>query len=65
MDRGEVVKRHIEQLKAAGNFREQMQIKEDDTGHSYNTIFSQFITSSVTSVQVDDPYISAPHQVSL
>jgi hypothetical protein len=62
MGRAEKLKKRIESLKSEGNYREQMQIKEDSVGHSYEKIFSRFLDENVTSVQVDDPYIRSPHQ---
>ncbi|CAG7835238.1 unnamed protein product [Allacma fusca] len=62
MIRAEKLKKHIESLKSEGNYREQIQIKEDSVGHSYDNIFSRFLDTNVTTVQVDDPYIRSVHQ---
>ena len=64
MGRAEKLKKYIENLKGEGNYREQIQIKEDSRGHSYTSIFSRFLDNSVTEVEIDDPYIRSPHQVS-
>ncbi len=65
MERAEKVKTHLEKLKQEGDYREQLQINEDDTGHSYDKVFSRFLDATVHRVEVDDPYIRSPHQVNI
>lgn len=65
MERAEKVKTHLEKLKQEGDYREQLQINEDDTGHSYDKVFSRFLDAMVHRVEIDDPYIRSPHQVNV
>ncbi|CAL8073202.1 unnamed protein product [Orchesella dallaii] len=62
MGRAEKLKKHIEELKKKGSFREKMQIDEDATGYSYDKVFSRFLDHSVHRIEVEDPYIRSPHQ---
>ncbi|ODN02894.1 MIT domain-containing protein 1 [Orchesella cincta] len=62
MGRAEKLKKHVEELKKKGSFREQMQIDEGATGYSYDKVFSRFLDHSVHRVDVEDPYIRSPHQ---
>jgi hypothetical protein len=63
MDRAEKLKLHIEAEKATGKYREQLQLEENSTGHSYHSVFSRFLEPTVREVHVEDPYIRSPHQV--
>jgi hypothetical protein len=65
MCRAEKVKKHIEQLKSAGTYREQIQVSEDAIGFSYKSVFARFLDDTVQNVEIDDPYIRSAHQVSL
>jgi len=65
MKRAEVVKQKMERLKAAGAYREQIQVAEDAIGFSYTSVFSRFLDEDVHKVEIDDPYIRSAHQVRL
>ncbi|KAI0216625.1 hypothetical protein LSAT2_031376 [Lamellibrachia satsuma] len=63
MDRAEKLKAHIEEEKGTGKYHEQVHIENNATGHSYERLFGRFLDSSVTSVEVEDPYIMSIHQL--
>jgi hypothetical protein len=43
---------------------DQLRIEENARGYTYEKIFSRCIDNKLTGVTVEDPYISAMHQVS-
>ncbi len=51
-------------MKNKGSYREQIQIQEDGIGFSYKSIFHRFLDEDITMIEINDPYIRAPHQVS-
>jgi hypothetical protein len=63
MARAEKVKKHIEELKEKGSYRERIQVSEGACGFSYQSVLSRFLDEDVTCVEIDDPYIRSPHQV--
>ncbi|XP_062505091.1 MIT domain-containing protein 1-like isoform X1 [Corticium candelabrum] len=52
-----------EQHDATGPHHEQIHITEDATGYSYVNLFSPYLDGSVTTVDIEDPYIRSTHQV--
>ncbi|CAF0759606.1 unnamed protein product [Didymodactylos carnosus] len=50
--------------KNSKNYHEQIQIKDDSIGNSYEKIFGRFLDENVTQVDIQDPYIRAFHQIS-
>lgn len=46
-----------------GKYHEQIRIAEDATGYSYEALFKPYISSLLTEVWVEDPYIRHIHQV--
>ncbi|CAH1776800.1 unnamed protein product [Owenia fusiformis] len=63
MVRAEKLKTHIEEEKQSGRYHEQILIKNDSTGHSYERLISRFIDGDLTLVEVEDPYIRSNHQI--
>lgn len=63
MDRAEQIKAHVNQLKEDGKYHEQIKIAEDATGYSYEILFKPYISSALTEVWVEDPYIRHTHQL--
>ncbi|XP_026151920.1 MIT domain-containing protein 1 isoform X2 [Mastacembelus armatus] len=63
MDRAEQVKAHVNQMKEDGKYHEQIRISEDATGYSYEVLFKPYISSALTEVWVEDPYIRHIHQL--
>ncbi|KAM4560990.1 MIT domain-containing protein 1 isoform 1-T1 [Fundulus diaphanus] len=63
MDRAEQIKAHVNQLKEDGKYHEQIKIPEDATGYSYETLFKPYISSTLSEVWVEDPYIRHTHQL--
>ncbi|CAK6959208.1 MIT domain-containing protein 1 isoform X2 [Scomber scombrus] len=63
MDRAEQIKVHVNQMKEDGKYHEQIRIVEDVTGYSYEAMFKPYISSTLTEVWVDDPYIRHTHQL--
>jgi len=53
----------IKKEQEAGRYHEHIQIAANSTGHSYESVFGRLLDASVTSVEVDDPYIRSHHQV--
>ncbi|KAF7665718.1 hypothetical protein LDENG_00134710 [Lucifuga dentata] len=63
IDRAEQIKAHVNKLKEEGKYHEQMKIAEDATGYSYDVLFKPYISSDLTEVWVEDPYIRYTHQL--
>ncbi|KAM8857356.1 MIT domain-containing protein 1 [Synchiropus picturatus] len=63
MDRAEQIKNHVSQLKEDGKYHEQIKIAEEATGYSYEALFKPYISSALTEVWVEDPYIRHTHQL--
>ncbi|TNN04361.1 hypothetical protein fugu_001390 [Takifugu bimaculatus] len=63
MDRAEQIKAHVNQVKEDGKYHEQIRIAEDATGYSYEALFKPYISSLLTEVWVEDPYIRHIHQL--
>ncbi|CAN9497526.1 unnamed protein product [Ophioblennius macclurei] len=63
MDRAERIKVLVNQMKEDGKYHEQMKIPEDATGYSYEVLFKPYISSLLTEVWVEDPYIRHTHQL--
>lgn len=63
MDRAEQIKVHVNQMKEDGKYHEQIRISEDATGYSYEVLFKPYISSALTEVWVEDPYIRHTHQL--
>ncbi|XP_003961790.1 MIT domain-containing protein 1 [Takifugu rubripes] len=63
MDRAEQIKSHVNQVKEDGKYHEQIRIAEDATGYSYEALFKPYISSLLTEVWVEDPYIRHIHQL--
>jgi hypothetical protein len=63
MSRAEVVKGYAKDGKLAGPHHEQIHIAEDAIGFSYSSLLGRFLDGSITSVEVEDPYIRSNHQV--
>lgn len=63
MDRAEQIKVHVNQMKEDGKYHEQIRIAEDATGYSYEVLFKPYMSSLLTEVWVQDPYIRHIHQL--
>ncbi|KAM6954877.1 MIT domain-containing protein 1 isoform 2-T2 [Lycodopsis pacificus] len=63
MDRAEQIKVHVNQMKEDGKYHEQIRIAEDATGYSYEVLFKPYMSSLLTEVWVQDPYIRHTHQL--
>ncbi|MEQ2198381.1 MIT domain-containing protein 1 [Xenoophorus captivus] len=63
MDRAEQIKAHVNQMKEDGKYHEQIKIPEDATGFSYEALFKPYISSALSEVWVEDPYIRHTHQL--
>ncbi|KAK2179966.1 hypothetical protein NP493_464g01045 [Ridgeia piscesae] len=64
MDRAEKLKAHIDEEKETGKYHEQVHIENNSVGHGYERLFGRFLDSSLTAVEVEDPYIMSNHQLS-
>lgn len=42
----------------------QRNIEEDSTGHSYENIFKDALNEKIRTVEIEEPYLEAYHQVS-
>lgn len=47
-----------------GNVVERISIKDGDRGRSYESLFGIYLTSDITEVQLDEPYLCKNHQLS-
>ncbi|XP_045778637.1 MIT domain-containing protein 1-like isoform X2 [Maniola jurtina] len=56
------IKELIQERKQMGNYREQVHIKKDSTGHGYRNLFGRFLDKDVEYVLIEDPYIRTFHQ---
>ncbi|XP_007555535.1 PREDICTED: MIT domain-containing protein 1 isoform X2 [Poecilia mexicana] len=63
MDRAEQIKSHVNQMKEDGKYHEQIKISEDATGYSYEVLFKPYISSALSEIWVEDPYIRHTHQL--
>ncbi|KAM8749264.1 MIT domain-containing protein 1 [Acanthopagrus latus] len=63
MDRAEQIKARVNQMKEDGKYHEQVKIAEDATGYSYEVLFKPYISSLLTEVWVEDPYIRQIYQL--
>lgn len=61
--RAEVMKTAATKIKLQGHTHKQIQIEAGDTNYSYSTVFGPLIDSTLTKVEVEDPYIRAGHQI--
>ncbi|XP_076351831.1 MIT domain-containing protein 1-like isoform X2 [Tachypleus tridentatus] len=62
MDRAEEVKKLVQKEKEDGTYHEQIRINNNESGYSYEKVFSPFLEDSVSRVEVEDPYIRTIHQ---
>lgn len=63
MDRAEVIKATVEEIKANGTYHEQIKIENNGVGFSYDRLFGRFLDENVETVDIDDPYIRTIHQI--
>ncbi|XP_061580577.1 MIT domain-containing protein 1 [Cololabis saira] len=63
MDRAEQLKALVNQMKEDGKYHEQIKVPEDAIGYGYEALFKPYISSSLTEVWVEDPYIRHTHQL--
>ncbi|XP_043774550.1 MIT domain-containing protein 1 isoform X1 [Cervus elaphus] len=63
MDRAEHIKKHLDQEKEAGKYHKQIKIEENATGFSYESLFQEYLSETVTEVWIEDPYIRQTHQL--
>lgn len=63
MDRAEVIKAIVEQIKADGTYHEQIHIANNSTGHGYERLFGRFLDDTVSELEVEDPYVRSVHQI--
>ncbi|XP_027879714.1 MIT domain-containing protein 1 [Xiphophorus couchianus] len=63
MDRAEQIKSHVNQMKEDGKYHEQIKISEDATGYCYEALFKPYISSALSEIWVEDPYIRHTHQL--
>ncbi|GFO11641.1 mit domain-containing protein 1-like [Plakobranchus ocellatus] len=63
LKRAEELKLFVKEEKEASKQHSQIQVEANSKGHSYETLFGKYLNKFVTSVEVDDPYVRAHHQV--
>ncbi|KAH9496053.1 MIT domain-containing protein 1 [Bulinus truncatus] len=63
LKRAEELKDYLKEAKEASKKVERIQIEPDSTGHSYESLFGQYLNKFVTAVEVEDPYIRKDHQI--
>ena len=57
------LRHRAESAKEEGKLLKQIEIEENSTGYSFETMFGEFLDSNITSVLIRDPFIRAHHQV--
>ncbi|KAG5346277.1 MITD1 protein, partial [Acromyrmex charruanus] len=62
LDRAEKVKKLISTRKSAGTYTEMIKIEDGSTGYGYASVFGRFLDGTVTSIDIEDPYIRVFHQ---
>ncbi|GJQ73929.1 hypothetical protein Trydic_g18863 [Trypoxylus dichotomus] len=62
MNRAEQIKEKVAKLKEEGKYHEQINIANNSTGYSYQSVFGHFLDEEVIEVKVEDPYIRSFHQ---
>lgn len=60
--RAEKIKDVVRKQQDSGVYHEQIQIPNDGIGFSYEKIFKSYLDSSITRVDVEDPYVRTTHQ---
>ena len=63
MDRAEQIKAIVQSQKKVGKFHSKIDIKADQIGCSYSTLFSKYIDDKLTKVEISDPYVRTVHQL--
>ncbi|XP_076989968.1 MIT domain-containing protein 1 isoform X2 [Tamandua tetradactyla] len=63
MDRAENIKKYLDQEKEDGKYHKQIKIEENATGFSYESLFQEYLSETVTEVWIEDPYIRQTHQL--
>ena len=63
MKRAEELKIHLQNIKTLWKVSETIEIKENQRGCSYSTLFSKFINDKLTCVRIQDSYIRRQHQI--
>ncbi|KAI4459899.1 hypothetical protein MML48_6g00012398 [Holotrichia oblita] len=62
MNRAEQIKGKVAKLKEEGKYHEQINIENNSTGYSYESVFGRFLDEDVIDVKVEDPYVRSFHQ---
>ena len=63
MKRAEELKSFIQKYKKTGKFHEKIEIKNNQRGCSYTSLFSKYINEKLTEVEVYDAYIRSHRQI--
>jgi len=63
MNRAEKIKLYIERENTGFKNRRTLSVKDDSIGHSYKTVFSDYVDNKITSVEIFDPYVRLHHQL--
>ncbi|KAL7636312.1 UNVERIFIED_CONTAM: hypothetical protein RMT77_013071 [Armadillidium vulgare] len=63
LSRAEIMKKASLQEKELSKVHKQIHIKDNETGNSYETLFSFVISETLTSVEIEDAYIRSTHQI--
>ncbi|KAK2712288.1 MIT domain-containing protein 1-like [Artemia franciscana] len=63
LDRAEHIKNHVHLEKSKGNYHEKIRIEDGAKGFSYQSVFGRFLSESVLTIDVEDPYIRTFHQL--
>ncbi|KAL8558909.1 hypothetical protein ACOMHN_028221 [Nucella lapillus] len=63
IERAELLKAQVKRDEEARKKHTEISIQDGEKGHSYESLFGEFITEKVTAVSVEDPYIRNTHQI--
>ncbi|EHB07173.1 MIT domain-containing protein 1 [Heterocephalus glaber] len=63
MDRAEDIKKYLDQVKKDGKYHKQIKIEENATGFGYESLFKEYLNTTVIEVWIEDPYIRQTYQL--
>ncbi|XP_073844298.1 MIT domain-containing protein 1-like [Musca autumnalis] len=63
IERSKAVDHQVAKLLKTGEFLNSIQIREDSQGHSYETLFGNYLEPDVHEIYLEEPYFQQPYQV--
>lgn len=62
MTRAEAVRVRVDEQMKLSTYHEEIAISENESGHSYESVFGRFLKPEIKVVKIEDPYIRILHQ---